>query len=120
MNDNQRSKCHAIIHSAAGAAAACAAGLAQIPGADNGALVPIEIAMIVSLGKVFGFTVSESYAKSILMTAAATVCGRTISQILVGWLPGIGNAINAATAASMVESIGWISAEEFDTKERYA
>ena len=43
----------------------------------------------------------------------ATV-GRTVSQILIGWIPGIGNAINATTAAGLTEAIGWKIANEFD------
>lgn len=38
---------------------------------------------------------------------AAAVLGRSASQFLLGWLPGVGNAINAATAAALTEAIGW-------------
>ncbi|MBS4879931.1 MAG: hypothetical protein KH138_06445 [Firmicutes bacterium] len=40
--------------------------------------------------------------------------GRGISQTLVGWIPGLGNAINAGTAAGLTEAIGWILADDFD------
>lgn len=61
--------------------------------------------MIVSLGGVFNLNITESAAKSILASAAATVTGRTVSQFLVGWIPVIGNAINTATAAGVTETI---------------
>ena len=67
MTADQRSKCHAIIHTAA-------AALASV--------------------------------------TAATV-GRAVSQVLVGWIPGLGNAINASTAAALTESVGWLLAKEF-------
>ncbi len=35
------------------------------------------------------------------------------SQVLVGWIPGIGNAVNASTAAALTEGIGWAMANEF-------
>lgn len=35
------------------------------------------------------------------------MAGRGISQVLVGWIPGYGNAINATTAAAVTEAIGW-------------
>ena len=38
----------------------------------------------------------------------------TASQVLVGWIPGIGNAINATTAAGITEAMGWLLAKEFD------
>lgn len=69
--------------------------------------------MIVSLGGVFNLNITESAAKSILASAAATVTGRTVSQFLVGWIPVIGNAINTATAAGVTEAIGWLAANNF-------
>lgn len=82
MTADQRSKCHAIIHTASASAAAVGAGLAQLPGSDNAAITPIQLAM-------------------------------TVSQVLVGWIPGLGNAINASTAAALTESVGWLLAKEF-------
>lgn len=52
MTADQRSKCHAIIHTASASAAAVGAGLAQLPGSDNAAITPIQLAMTVSLGAV--------------------------------------------------------------------
>jgi len=34
--------------------------------------------------------------------------------VAVGWIPGIGNAINAATAGALTEALGWLLAKEFD------
>ena len=113
MTKEQQKKCHAIIHSASVAAAGVGAGLAQIPFSDNAVIVPIQVAMVVSLGKVFGWSLSESAAKSTLTTAATTTVGRGASQILIGWLPGVGNVINATTAAAVTEAAGWIIANDF-------
>ena len=51
--------------------------------------------------------------KIIHTAAAAAIGGRTVSQFLVGWIPGLGNAINAGTAASITEGIGWYVAKNF-------
>jgi len=114
LTDNQRNKCHAIIHGASTAAALAGGGFAQLPGADSIVIVPIQIGMIVSLGAVFGVKLTESAAASTLGTATATLVGRGISQFLVGWIPFIGNALNAATAAGVTETIGWSVAASFD------
>ena len=50
-------------------------------------------------------------AAEVLSTLGATLTGRTASQALVGWLPGYGNAINAATAAAVTEAVGWAAWE---------
>ena len=44
--------------------------------------------------------------------------GRAVSQVLVGWIPFVGNAINASTAAALTESVGWLLAKEFASQSR--
>lgn len=105
----------AIIHTAATAAATAGAGLAQLPGSDNAVITPIQISMIIAIAKVHGRELSESSAISLLTTASAGVVGRAVSQALIGWLPGLGNAINATTAFTITEAIGWGVNEMFDS-----
>ena len=104
MTADQRGKCHAIIHTASASAAAVGAGLAQLPGSDNAAITPIQLAMTVSLGAVFGIQLTQSAAAAALASVAAATVGRAVSQVLVGWIPFVGNAINASTAAALTES----------------
>lgn len=113
MTADQRGKCHAIIHAASASAAAIGAGLAQLPGSDNAAITPIQLAMTVSLGAVFGIQLTQSAAAATLASVTAATVGRAVSQVLVGWIPGLGNAINASTAAALTESVGWLLAKEF-------
>lgn len=113
MDSYHKSKCHKIIHTAAASASAIAAGLAQLPGSDSIPITGIQIAMIISLGAAFGRDIARSAAEGILAGAVAAVGGRTASQFLVGWIPIWGNAINAATAATITEGIGWFVAESF-------
>ena len=113
MTDTQKAKCHAIIHTASASAAAVGAGLAQIPGSDNAVIMPIQLVMTISLGRVFGLELTESAAGAAVASAAAATVGRTASQVLVGWIPVAGNIINAGTAATITEAIGWLLAEGF-------
>lgn len=106
-------KCNAIIHTASVACGGVGTSLAQIPASDNTVIVPIQITMIVSLGAVFELNITESGAKSIIASAAASIAGRTVSQFLCGWIPVVGNAINTATAAGLTEAIGWIAVRNF-------
>ena len=113
MTDTQKAKCHAIIHTASASAAAVGAGLAQLPGSDNAVITPIQLVMTISLGRVFGLELTESAAGAAVASAAAATVGRTASQVLVGWIPVAGNIINAGTAATITEGIGWLLAEGF-------
>ena len=113
MTEDKRTECMVIIHGCSTAAGAAGAGLAQIPCSDSAVIVPIQIGMAIALGAVFGVELSESGAKALVESAAATAAGRSISQMLVGWIPGLGNALNAATAAALTETIGWQMANSF-------
>lgn len=113
MNSDQKSNCHKIIHTAAG----FGAGIAQLPGADVPIIIGIEITMTISLGAVFGVSLTESSAKAIVLATAGTIAGRGISQGLVGWIPLFGNMINAGTAFTVVEALGWAIANDFANKE---
>jgi uncharacterized protein (DUF697 family) len=100
-------KARAVIHGAAVAAAAVGGGLAQIPVSGSLVITPIQISMIIALGSLHEKTLDKSSALGVLASAYGPYVGRTISQLLIGWIPGIGNAINAGTAFVVTESIGW-------------
>lgn len=113
ITSDQRGKCHAIIHSASASAGAVGAGLAQVPCSDNAIIVPIQVAMTIALGKVFGLQMTDSAARAALATVASSTVGRAVSQVLLGWIPVAGNIINSCTAASVTEAMGWALAEDF-------
>lgn len=106
-------KAHGIIHTAAAASALVGGGLAQLPGSDAPILAGLQSAMIISLAEVHGVGITKTAAIDLLLTFTATIGGRTLSQFLVGWLPGIGNAINASTAAALTEAVGWAADAHF-------
>ena len=106
-------KANLIIHPASIAAGTVGAGLAQIPLSDSLIIAPIQIGMIIGLGAAFGISVTEGAAKGILTGAAASFIGRGLSQLLVGWIPVVGNTINISTAVAVTQSIGWIAVRHF-------
>ncbi len=114
MTKKEIALCNSIIHTASAGAAAVGAGLAQIPCSDNMIITPIQLTMAVSLAKVFGQELSKGAAKAAVASAAAATVGRAASQVAAGWIPVAGNVINACTAASITEGIGWIMAKEFE------
>lgn len=113
LTEDQKIKCNSIIHTASVAAGGIGTGLAQIPLSDNAIITPIQVTMITSLGAVFGIRVTEGIAKGIIGGAAASIIGRGTVQLLVGWIPIVGNTINTATAAGVTEAIGWMAVAHF-------
>lgn len=106
MASQSRTVVNGIIATAAASAAAVGAGLAQIPGSDAPVLCAIQTAMIVAIAQAQGVSITKAAAADLLLTFAATTGGRAVSQFLVGWIPGWGNAINATTAAALTTAVG--------------
>lgn len=113
MNTTQEALCHAIIHTASAATGAVGFGLAQLPLTDNAVIVPIQVTMTIALGQVFGLEFTKRAAAATAASAAGTLLGRAASQIGAGWIPVAGNILNAGTAVSLTEAIGWMLAEDF-------
>lgn len=97
-------KVHGVIHAAA---AAIGAGLAQIPGADAPVLAGVQTTMIIAIAHEHDTAINKIAAADLLLTFSATHFGRGISQLLIGWVPGWGNVLNAATAVALTEAVGW-------------
>ncbi|HNC94724.1 MAG TPA: hypothetical protein PLA94_23535 [Myxococcota bacterium] len=102
-----------IIHAASIVAAGVGAGLAQLPGSDAPVLMGIQSTMILAIADAMGVRITRAAAVDLLLTFGATMAGRWITQVLVGWLPGWGNAINGATAAILTQFIGWTATRHF-------
>jgi uncharacterized protein (DUF697 family) len=107
-------KVHGIIHTSAAACAGVGAGMAQIPGSDAPVLVGIQTTMIIAIADEHSVKLTKAAAADLILTFAASMAGRGVSQWLVGWIPGAGNAINASTAAALTEAIGWAANAYFE------
>lgn len=115
MSKDQKAKCHAAIHTAT---AACgAAGAIPIPIADAIPMTAAQIVMVISLGKVFGISISKSIAKNIVKLTLAQQGGRYIFTNLIKCIPGPGQVAGAVaastTAIAVTEALGWYIADEF-------
>lgn len=106
MTVQQKKKSLAIISASSSLAAGVGAGLAQLPCSDSVPIISIQTTMILGLGAIFGVRLNQSTAEAVLATATATMTGRAISQLLLGWVPILGNSLNALTAAGITETIG--------------
>ena len=113
-------KVHGIIHTASAAAAGVGAGLAQLPGSDSVPLVSIQTVMIVAIASQHGIAIDKALALELIVGFAATTGGRFVSQLLLGGIPGFGNAINASTAAAITEAIGWAADSYFGRTDEKA
>ena len=115
---NKDEKIKFVIHGASVSAATVGCGLAQIPGSDMPVLLSIQRIMVGEIASLYGLSVNEAFIKSFILEYIAGYGGRAVSQLLVGWIPAFGNWINATTAASITEAIGWAANSYFESEAR--
>ena len=84
-------KCHIAIHTATTAAAA--AGAIPIPMSDAIPITAAQIAMIISLGKIFDVVLSQSAAKSIASVTITQQAGRVLYANIFKTMPVAGSVI---------------------------
>ena len=116
MTDEQRIRCHAIIHSAAVAAGGGNAVPVPVLGlaADTAALV----GMAIGLAAVFGQSIPESAAKAMavdaikktLLKQPVKVIAKELSKII----PFFGSVFAATVSVGLVEAAGWTLAGDFE------
>jgi len=114
--EEQKRKAHLIIHGASASAAAASGAMAQGAafGADTAVLTGIHIGMVAALGELFGQSLDKQAAIALLGTAAGAGIGVYGAKALLGFLPGIGNAANAAISGGYTETLGWWCFNYFD------
>ncbi len=118
MTDEEMKKCRAIIH---GHAAAAAAGNAvPVPGVGVAADLVLMTSMTMSLCAVFGGSISKEAAKTLaiasLKNTALKQPIRVLSRELSKVVPGLGLVVAPTIAVLMIESAGWVLANELKGK----
>jgi uncharacterized protein (DUF697 family) len=76
----------------------------------------LQAAMIKLLADEHSIIFSKTAATELLLTFVACFGGRSLSEVLVGWIPVWGNVVNASTAFTLTEAIGW-AAHAYFTEE---
>ena len=114
MTDEEMSKCRKIIH---GHAALAAAGnMLPAPGSGVAVDTVTMTTMAMALASVFGGSITESVAKNLATSAIiATIKKqplRVITKEVSKILPFIGQLIAPTISVAMLESAGWLLAED--------
>ena len=88
--------------------AVMAAALAAVPlpFATMPALTALQVSMVVSLGKLYGQTITPSQAGGITSTIAGGFLAQAIGRELIKFIPGFGSVIAASWAAAYTWTLG--------------
>ena len=109
MTDDERSRCHLIIHTAS--AAAGAGNVVPIPGLGAGADMAAMTTMAVSLASVFGRDLTGAAARGVAYSALKkTICKQPrkfLGKELAKIVPFVGQAISVGLSVALTEAAGW-------------
>ncbi len=97
-----------------GAAAAVMAN--PVVGSDAILRVPLQIAMIIHLGRLHGMELTAAVARSLIGTVGSTLAGRFVYQQLISFIPVVKNFVGPALAFSLTYLVGQIVNEMFKNK----
>lgn len=121
MTDEEKRKCQKIIH---GHAAAAAAGnLVPVPGVGLATDTVTMTTMAMALASVFGGSITEAVAKTMAINAIVAtikkqpvkVIAKEISKVV----PIVGQLVAPSVSVAMLESAGWLLADELvEERER--
>ena len=116
MTDEERGKCHWIIHTAAVATASTS--FAPVPGLGVAADMTAMATMAVSLAAVFGQELTTAMAGGLAYgMMKKTICEQPkkyLKKELAKVIPFWGQAISAGISVALTEAAGWQLAESFD------
>lgn len=118
MTPEQEKRCHAIIHSAAVAAAA--GNAVPVPALGLAVDTVVITTMAISLAGVFGGNLGQEAAKGMAFAAVKRAALkqpiRTIGREVSKLVPFLGPVVAPAITVALIEAAGWALANELDAK----
>jgi uncharacterized protein (DUF697 family) len=99
--------------------AACGAGIAfaPVPGIGTAGLVTAEVALIYSIGKIYGVDLSRTDVAIIASTLGIGSAALRVPVVeICNYFPFIGWAVKATIAAITIESVGAAAIAYFEQK----
>ena len=105
--DSKKKMTGMMIHGFAVAHAVTAALLAQTLVGDEAALTALTVALIIAVAKMNGADWDTGMALAFLGIFIGGYVGVRGATFLIKWIPGIGNAANAAVTLTTTEVLGW-------------
>ena len=118
MTEEQKKKCHMIIHTFS--AAAGGGNAVPIPGVGIAADLIAMTTMAVSLAGVFGGNVTEEAAKGMAVAALKRTALKqpikVITKEIAKLVPFAGPVFAASMSVALAEATGWALAHDMDVK----
>ena len=118
MTNNQKNKCHAIIHS--GAVATAAGNAVPIPGVGIAVDMVALTTMAMCLSDVLGGKIKEDAAKGLAMAALKRTALqqpiKVIAKEASKYVPILGQIVSASIAVLFLEAAGWALVNDIENE----
>ena len=120
MTEEERVKCHAVIHSTA--ISAGAGNCVPVPGLGVAVDMTAMVVMTMSLSSILGLDIQKEVAKALVIaTLKETALKQPIKIItkeLAKLIPFAGQVVSSTISVTMVEATGWSIVNELERKYR--
>jgi uncharacterized protein (DUF697 family) len=111
---DRRVEASKIIGNIAQTAATLTAVFSQIPGMGVATLTKLYLEMATKIATLFGHKLEPQVAKSLVLDACNRYAADIFQKSVLGWIPLIGNIINAKITYDLTKNIGWFLYNHFE------
>jgi len=115
MTEEERKvKATKIIDDVAKTAATATAVFSQIPGMGAATLTKLYLEMAKNIAALFNRELESQAARTLVLTGCKRYAKAIFEKSVLGWIPLVGNAINAKITFDLTKKIGWFLYDHFD------
>jgi len=114
LDQERKAKATKIIDDIAQTAATLTAVFSQIPGMGVATLTKLYLEMLAKIAALFNQELESQAARSLVLTGCNRYATAIFQKSVLGWIPLIGNAVNAKMTYDLTKNIGWFFYDYFD------
>lgn len=115
--EERRAAATKIINEMAQTAAASTAIFSQIPGMGVATLTRLYLDMAKKMATLFNRPLESQTAVNLVLAGCNRYSKAIVEKSIVGWIPLLGNAINAKITYDLTQKIGWFFYDHFDQSD---
>ncbi|MGZ4953729.1 MAG: hypothetical protein ACXV8Q_01335 [Methylobacter sp.] len=113
-DEERRAKATKIIDGIAKTAATTTAVFSQVPGMGAATLTKLYLEMVNKIASLFNRQLESQAARTLVLAGCKRYATAILEKSVVGWIPLVGNAINAKMTFDLTKNVGWFFYDHFD------
>ncbi|TRW90018.1 hypothetical protein [Candidatus Methylobacter oryzae] len=114
-DEQRRAKAKKIINDVANTAATTTAVFSQIPGMGVATLTKLYVDMAKKIAVLFNRELESGAARMLVLEGCKHHAGAIFKKSVLGWVPFLGNMINAKITFDLTKKVGWFFYDYFNS-----